>query len=35
VIGFRVRDVAQAPDGALWLAEDSPTGGLYRVTPAK
>ncbi len=32
-IGFRVRDVAQGPDGALWLLEDSPNGGLYRVTP--
>ncbi len=33
LIGFRVRDVAQAPDGALWLAEDAAGGGLYRVTP--
>jgi glucose/arabinose dehydrogenase len=32
-IGFRVRDVAQGPDGALWLLEDSPTGGLYRLAP--
>jgi glucose/arabinose dehydrogenase len=30
---FRVRDVEQAPDGALWLLEDSKPGGLYRVTP--
>ena len=32
-IGFRVRDVEQAPDGALWLLEDSATGGLYRLAP--
>jgi glucose/arabinose dehydrogenase len=32
-VGFRVRDVEQGPDGALWLLEDADTGGLYRVTP--
>lgn len=32
-MGFRVRDVAQGPDGALWVLEDSPTGGMYRITP--
>ena len=32
-VGFRVRDVEVAPDGALWIVEDSKTGGLYRVTP--
>ncbi|HEY0163312.1 MAG TPA: PQQ-dependent sugar dehydrogenase, partial [Edaphobacter sp.] len=32
-IGFRVRDVEVAPDGALWMVEDSKTGGVYRVTP--
>jgi glucose/arabinose dehydrogenase len=32
-VGFRVRDVEEAADGALWMLEDSPTGGLYRVTP--
>jgi glucose/arabinose dehydrogenase len=32
-VGHRVRDVAVAPDGALWIVEDSATGGLYRVTP--
>ncbi len=32
-VGFRVRDVAQAPDGALWLIEDDEEGGLYRLTP--
>lgn len=34
-IGFRVRDVEEAPDGALWLIEDSREGGLYRLTPKK
>ena len=32
-VGHRVRDVAVGPDGALWLLEDSATGGLFRVTP--
>jgi glucose/arabinose dehydrogenase len=32
-VGKRLRAVAVAPDGALWFAEDSPTGGLFRVTP--
>ena len=32
-IGFQVRDVAVAPDGAVWLIENTVTGGLYRVTP--
>ena len=32
-VSFRVRDVEQAPDGALWLLEDSRSGGLYRLTP--
>jgi glucose/arabinose dehydrogenase len=32
-VGFQVRDVAVAPDGALWLIENTRTGGLYRVTP--
>ena len=32
-VGFRVRDVEQAPDGALWLIEDDREGGLYRLTP--
>jgi aldose sugar dehydrogenase len=25
--------VEVAPDGALWMLEDSATGGLFRVTP--
>ena len=32
-VGWRVRDVEVAPDGAVWMIEDSKTGGLYRVTP--
>jgi len=35
VVGFRVRDVAVGPDGALWLIEDANPGALYRVTPIK
>ncbi len=33
VVGKRVRDVEQAPDGAVWMIEDSATGGLFRLTP--
>jgi len=33
VVGFRVRNVEQGPDGALWLLEDAAPGGLYRLTP--
>lgn len=32
-VGHRVRDVEEAPDGALWILEDDNPGGLYRVTP--
>jgi glucose/arabinose dehydrogenase len=32
-VGHRIRDVEVAPDGAIWLLEDSDTGGLFRVTP--
>ncbi len=32
-LGFRVRDVAQAPDGAVWVIADDDPGGLYRLTP--
>ena len=31
----RIRDVRQGPDGALWLATDSPNGRILRVAPAK
>jgi len=32
-VGVRVRDVEVGPDGALWMLEDSRSGGLFRVTP--
>jgi glucose/arabinose dehydrogenase len=32
-VGHQIRDVAVAPDGALWLIENSKPGGLFRVTP--
>jgi len=32
-MGARIRNVAQAPDGAVWLIEDSAQGGLLRLTP--
>ena len=32
-VGHRIRDVAVAPDGALWMIEDANPGGLFRVTP--
>ena len=32
-VRHRVRDVAVAPDGALWLLEDENPGGVFRVTP--
>lgn len=32
-VGHRIRDVEVAPDGALWMIEDSKTGGVFRVTP--
>jgi glucose/arabinose dehydrogenase len=35
MVGHRIRDVEVGPDGALWLLEDSNTGGLFRLTPAK
>jgi glucose/arabinose dehydrogenase len=30
----RIRDVRQGPDGAVWLATDSPSGRILRLTPA-
>jgi glucose/arabinose dehydrogenase len=32
-MGHRVRDVEVAPDGALWMLEDSKEGGVFRLTP--
>jgi aldose sugar dehydrogenase len=34
-VGHRIRDVAEGPDGALWMIEDANPGGLFRVTPKK
>jgi glucose/arabinose dehydrogenase len=28
-----IRDVAQAPDGSVWLLEDANPGALIHVTP--
>ncbi len=33
VVGKRIRDVAEAPDGSLWLLEDANPGALIHVTP--
>jgi glucose/arabinose dehydrogenase len=32
-VQHRIRDVEQGPDGALWMLEDSTSGGLFKVTP--
>ena len=32
---IRVRDVAVASDGAIWIIDDKNPGGLYRLTPKK
>ena len=32
-VGHRMRDIEVAPDGTLWALEDSPTGGLFKITP--
>jgi glucose/arabinose dehydrogenase len=34
-VDHRIRDVEVAPDGALWMIEDSKTGALFRVAPKK
>jgi glucose/arabinose dehydrogenase len=31
----RIRDVAEAPDGALWIVTDEDNGALYRLTPRR
>jgi aldose sugar dehydrogenase len=33
VVGKRIRDVEQAPDGSLWMLEDANPGALIHVTP--
>jgi glucose/arabinose dehydrogenase len=32
-LGQRIRDVEEAPDGALWVLVDNASGGVYRLTP--
>ncbi len=32
-MGQRIRDVAQGPDGSIWLVEDTPGGRLLQLTP--
>lgn len=34
-LGTRIRDVAVAPDGALWLLEDAYPGAIMRLTPKR
>ncbi|GLH78434.1 dehydrogenase [Bradyrhizobium sp. SSBR45G] len=34
-MGQRIRDVAVAPDGAVWIIEDDSPGRLRRLTPSK
>lgn len=33
VVGHRIRDIAVAPDGAVWMIEDANPGAVFRVTP--
>ena len=35
VAPHRVRDIAEGPDGALWVLEDKNPGGLLKLTPVK
>jgi glucose/arabinose dehydrogenase len=32
-VGHQIRDVAVAPDGAIWMVENERAGGLFRVVP--
>jgi glucose/arabinose dehydrogenase len=32
-LGTRVRDIAEAPDGSLWILTDGPSGELRRLSP--
>ncbi len=34
-IGKRLRDIEEAPDGSLWMLEDSTSGALMHLTPLK
>ncbi|MES2525341.1 MAG: PQQ-dependent sugar dehydrogenase, partial [Gemmatimonadota bacterium] len=33
MVGHQIRDVAVAPDGAVWMVENFREGGLFRVVP--
>jgi glucose/arabinose dehydrogenase len=32
-VGMRIRDIAQAPDGAIWMIQDGDNAQLMRLTP--
>ena len=32
-VGYRIRDVEVAADGAVWMLEDDNPGGVFRITP--
>ena len=32
-MGARIRDVAEGPDGAIWVIEDGAKGRLLKLTP--
>ena len=32
-VGHQIRDVAIGPDGAVWMIENTTSGGLFKVTP--
>jgi glucose/arabinose dehydrogenase len=33
MVGHRIRDVEEGPDGSLWMLEDASPGALFHVTP--
>ncbi len=33
MVSHQIRDIAVAPDGAVWAIENTTTGGLFRLTP--
>ena len=34
-LGTRIRDIAQATDGSIWVIEDGKHGRLRRLAPAR
>jgi glucose/arabinose dehydrogenase len=34
-VQHRIRDIAEGPDGTLWMLEDKNPGALFVVTPKK